>query len=365
MAPLGPNWPRSSRERQRRGRRASVDRRLRHRRAGAGVRDAALRLRRDASCARRCGRIARRSRRCYEKSPSSTHRRPIWDAGSPRSMAEERLGMDVVSGGELAVARVGRVSRWSGCSSTATTSREQELREAIEARVGRIVVDNFHEIDMLDAIAGAAGVPASQRSSACRPASIRTRTPRPRQARLDVKFGFSMETAPPRRRSRGSCAKPNIDVLGLHFHLGSPIFELEPFRQANDVMIAFAQAYARRHGLELREYNSGGGFAAQYVRDQPPPTPDAIRARVVDSLREALEREQTAGAAAVRGAGPSARRASGRRALHRRRAQGDARHPHLRLGRRRHGRQHPSGDVRLALRSARRESSERRGRRSA
>src|SRR3970282_339874 len=70
-----------------------------------------------------------------------------------------------------------------------------------------------------------------------------------------------------------------------------PIFDLEPFQQANDVMIAFARKMRDRHGLELREYSCGGGFAAQYVRERPAPSPDAYAQAVVDSLCAALERE--------------------------------------------------------------------------
>jgi diaminopimelate decarboxylase len=205
-------------------------------------------------------------------------------------MAEERLGLDVVSGGELAIARsagfpLERVFFHGNNKS------EQELREAVEARVGRIVIDNFREIEMLDAIAGAAGVrqPALVRVSPGVDPHTHAKTT---TGTTDVKFGFSIETGAADEAVGRALRKQNIDVLGLHFHLGSPIFELEPFRQANEVVIPFARRMHGEHGLELREYNSGGGFAAQYVRDKPPPSPEQNAHAVVDSLREALEREE-------------------------------------------------------------------------
>ena len=86
-------------------------------------------------------------------------------------------------------------------------------------------------------------------------------------------------------------ASRHLELMGLHCHLGSPIYGLEPHALANDVMIAFAREMRDRHGLELREYSPGGGFAMQYVTDQPAPTPDDYAEAVVGSLRQALERE--------------------------------------------------------------------------
>jgi diaminopimelate decarboxylase len=59
-------------------------------------------------------------------------------------------------------------------------------------------------------------------------------------------------------------------MRGLHFHLGSPIFELEPYRAATDLVLRFAAPF-REEGLELQEFSPGGGFAIAYTRDQRPP----------------------------------------------------------------------------------------------
>jgi diaminopimelate decarboxylase len=204
-------------------------------------------------------------------------------------MAEQRLGLDLVSGGELAVARAAGFPL-ERVFFHGNNKSEQELREAVEAGVGRVVIDNFHEIEMLDAIAAAVGVrqPALIRVSPGVDPHTHLKTT---TGTTDVKFGFSIETGAADDAMGRALRKQNIDVLGLHFHLGSPIFELEPFRQANEVVISFARRMRDERGLELREYNSGGGFAAQYVRDKPPPSPEQYAHAVVDSLREALERE--------------------------------------------------------------------------
>ena len=205
-------------------------------------------------------------------------------------IAEEGLEMDVVSGGELAVARsVGfPVERllFHGNNKSA-----RELREAVDAGVGHIVIDNFHELALLDDIAGAASrrQPVLLRLSPDVDAGTHVKTA---TGILDTKFGFPIVGGYAEEAVVQALARPQLELRGLHCHLGSPIFDLEPYREANDVMISFARKMRDKHGLSLAEYNSGGGFAAQYVRDKTPPTPQQYAEAVVDSLRAALAREE-------------------------------------------------------------------------
>ena len=204
-------------------------------------------------------------------------------------VAEEGLGLDVVSGGELAVARsagfpLERVL-FHGSNKSA-----QELREAVDAGVGRIVIDNFRELSLLDDIAGDLGKrqPVLVRVSPNVDPHTHVKTT---TGVLDTKFGFAIEGGQAEEAVVQALARSNLELLGLHCHLGSPIFELDPYRQANDVMIAFAARMGERHGLELREYSPGGGFAVQVLRGEPAPSPGDYAETVVDSLRAALARE--------------------------------------------------------------------------
>jgi diaminopimelate decarboxylase len=205
-------------------------------------------------------------------------------------MAEEGLGMDVVSGGELAVARSAGFPM-ERVLFHGNNKSEQELREAVQAGVGRIVIDNFHELELLDAIAGEAGrkQPALLRVSPNVDAYTHAKTT---TGTLDVKFGVALEAGIAEQAVVRAQAKEHIDLLGLHCHLGSPIYGLEPYRQANDVMIEFAAGMVQRHGMELREYNLGGGFAVAYTRDKLPPSPEQYAHAIADSLNEALERHE-------------------------------------------------------------------------
>ncbi|MDE2765752.1 MAG: diaminopimelate decarboxylase, partial [Chloroflexota bacterium] len=81
-------------------------------------------------------------------------------------------------------------------------------------------------------------------------------------------------------------AAPHLDLQGLHFHLGSPIFELEPYSEAVAVVMEFASRM-REEGLELRRFSPGGGFAIAYTEDDDPPTADAYAEAIVGALRQA------------------------------------------------------------------------------
>jgi diaminopimelate decarboxylase len=201
-------------------------------------------------------------------------------------VAEEGLGMDVVSGGELAVARAAGFPM-ERIIFHGNNKSEQELREAVEAGVGRIVIDNFLDLELLPRVAAAAGrkQPVLVRVSPGVDPHTHAKTT---TGTVDVKFGFTMEEGKAEQAVAQALAVPELEVLGLHCHLGSPIFELEPYWQANEIMIGFAREMRERHGLELREYNIGGGFAVQYQRDKPAPSAAQYAQAVAESLREAL-----------------------------------------------------------------------------
>ncbi len=185
-----------------------------------------------------------------------------------RVIAEEGLGLDVVSGGELAVAKaVGFPPEriyFHGNNKAA-----DELEFALDYHIGRIVVDSFHELDLLNEIAKSRGVRQDimlRLSPSVDPHThVHTTT-----GILDSKFGFSVETGDGGRAIKGALQASNLDLIGLHFHLGSPIFELEPYAIAIDTVLTFAAQF-KSEGLQLQEFSPGGGFAIGYVMQQPPP----------------------------------------------------------------------------------------------
>ena len=182
--------------------------------------------------------------------------------------AAEGLGLDVVSGGELAVAQAVNFPK-ERVYFHGNNKLEDELEQSVEWGIGRIVVDSFYELALLDEVA--ARTRGSQEILLRVSPSIDPHThAKTTTGVLDSKFGFSIETGDAAEAVRRAIAAPHLDLKGLHFHLGSPIFELEPYRSAVEVVLGFA-AGLREEGLNLQEFSPGGGFAIAYTKDQAPP----------------------------------------------------------------------------------------------
>ena len=198
-----------------------------------------------------------------------------------RIFAEEGLGLDVVSGGELAIAQRADFPLdhvyFHGNNKT-----PQELVEAVDHNIGWVVLDSFHELEMLDAIAGQAGKTQNvliRVSPGIDPHTHAHTT----TGVLDSKFGFSIQTGHAAQAIRQALKAPNLNLKGLHFHLGSPIFELEPYRAAVDLVLRFASEF-REEGLELQEFSPGGGFAIAYTRDQEPPEVSEYAEAIISTM---------------------------------------------------------------------------------
>ena len=199
---------------------------------------------------------------------------------------EEGLGLDVVSGGELGMAQMAGFPLEKVYFHGNNKSAE-ELGLALDWHIGRIVVDNFHELDML----------AKMAKERRRIPDILIRLtpgvdPHTHEyittGLIDSKFGFylsSWENAVSQAMS-----SPDLNLVGLHFHIGSLIFESEPYEKSVQVVLDFAAKMKSKYAFELQELNVGGGFAVQYMTDSPAPPmayyAEAITARVIDKCRE-------------------------------------------------------------------------------
>ncbi len=193
---------------------------------------------------------------------------------------EENLSLDVVSGGEIAVAIAGGFPA-EKMAFHGNNKTPQELTQAIESGVGTIVVDGFQELDLLNEIAREKNITQGimLRLSPSVDAHTHGHTT---TGILDVKFGFSIESGESTIAIRQALSSTNLDLKGIHFHLGSPIFELEPYSEAIDTVLDYLAPF-RSEGLDLREFSTGGGFAIGYVRNEPPP-PIGDYAEVITSM---------------------------------------------------------------------------------
>ena len=202
-------------------------------------------------------------------------------------LAEEGVGMDIVSGGELYVAQAGGFPA-ERVAFHGSNKSESELAEAIEAGVGRIIVDNDHELAMLERVASAKGVrqPVMLRVTPGVDAHTHAKTT---TGLKDSKFGFPLANGAAEEAVARLQASPALELTGYHIHLGSPIFDMEPFEAGIDVMSEFAAAMRERHGFTWREFSPGGGFALGYTPDRPPPPIEAYAETIATALRAGCE----------------------------------------------------------------------------
>ena len=200
-------------------------------------------------------------------------------------LAEEGLGLDVVSGGELALAKAGGMPL-SRVSFPGNNKSRQGVQEALGLGVGRVVVDSFHELGLLEELAAQANkvqdilLRVSPGVDPHTHAKIATGI-------LDSKFGFPVATDDAERAVRQAIASPHLRLQGLHCHIGSQLFEVEPFQEAIRIALTFA-AQMREQGLKLAEFSIGGGFAIAYLRDQRPPSIAQYADALVSTLKECL-----------------------------------------------------------------------------
>jgi diaminopimelate decarboxylase len=205
-----------------------------------------------------------------------------------RWIAEEGIGLDVCTGGELTVALAGsfpadRIAVHGNNKSTA------ELERAVTAGVGRIIVDSTDEISRLATICADAGIrqPVLVRVTVGVEAHTHEFIA---TAHEDQKFGFSLRDGAAGRAVAAVLAAPSLRLAGLHSHIGSQIFETAGFEVAAHRVLSLAAAIRHSHGIEVEEVNLGGGLGIAYVPTDDPETPKQI----VDRLMEIVERECTA-----------------------------------------------------------------------
>ena len=205
-----------------------------------------------------------------------------------RIIEEEDLDMDVVTGGELAVAMAADFPA-ERLNFHGNNKGREELEEAVRYGIASITLDSLHEIDLLNDMARESGV--RQKVMLRLSPSVDPHTHMlTATGILDSKFGFSIETGDAEHAVEQALAQEWLEVEGLHFHLGSPIFELEPYSEAIDYVLRFAADMRDKYGLDLQRFSPGGGFAIGYVTDTLPPSISAYAKEIATAVRSGCDR---------------------------------------------------------------------------
>ncbi len=207
-----------------------------------------------------------------------------------RWMDQDGLGLDVCTGGELAVAlRAGfpaeRIALHGNNKSVA------EIRRSLEAGVGRLVIDSLGEIDLVAGIAAELGVRA--------PVMLRVTTGVEAHthefiatAHEDQKFGLSLTGGDAFEAVRRTLEVEQLELIGLHSHIGSQIFDTGGFEVAARRVLELVADVRERLGHTIDTLDLGGGFGVMYNTQHTPATPEALAdgiARIVAAACRELE----------------------------------------------------------------------------
>lgn len=203
---------------------------------------------------------------------------------------EEGLSLDVVSGGELLTAlQAGfpaeRIHFHGNNKST------EEIRMALDAKIGCFVVDNFYELYVLDEIAQERGEKVSVLLRVTPGVEAHTHE-YISTGQVDSKFGFDVKHGQALEAMKYAHESKHLHLLGVHSHIGSQIFEVEGFVVAIKRLIELLDEAKQSFGFVSEVLNVGGGFGIRYTDgDTPQPAETYVKA-ITDTVREELTKRE-------------------------------------------------------------------------
>jgi diaminopimelate decarboxylase len=204
-----------------------------------------------------------------------------------RWVVEEGLKLDVCSGGELAVALAAGVPV-ERIGMHGNNKSVHELRRAAEAGVGRIIVDSFDEIERLESVAAGLGVRPKVLIRVTTGVEAHTHE-FVATAHDDQKFGFALSTGAAGEAVRRVLDASHLELVGLHSHIGSQIFDTSGFEVAARRVARFLTGVHEDLGVTLAELDLGGGLGIAYTSGDDPLDPSAIAAGLTAIVRRECE----------------------------------------------------------------------------
>ncbi|GAB4281153.1 MAG: diaminopimelate decarboxylase [Coriobacteriia bacterium] len=203
-------------------------------------------------------------------------------------LQEEGLSVLAASGGELAIALAAGMPP-ERIYMHGNNKTPQELVEAVEAGIHRIIADSLIELDRISAIATERGV--------VQPVLIRV-TPgvKPdthgyiQTGQNDSKFGFGLNHGLAMEGVKKALDLPGVELKGLHMHIGSQIFALQSYAKAIEVVVEFMEEVRRETGYTVEELDTGGGLGIAYGLPDEPSTIEEYGKVVVDGIKEECDR---------------------------------------------------------------------------
>ena len=194
---------------------------------------------------------------------------------------ENGLGLDIVSGGELYRGLKAGFDPekivYAGVGKT-----DRELADAVKAGILSFNVESFMEIEVIDRIAGSLGKKANI-SIRINPDVNPKTHPYISTGLRESKFGIDMEDAV--KAYETASKKKNLNVVGIHCHIGSQIIDVSPYKEAVEKTVELVFKL-KKIGIELKHIDIGGGLGIKYRPDDNPPEPEDLAKMVIPAVKE-------------------------------------------------------------------------------
>ena len=204
-----------------------------------------------------------------------------------RVVNEEGLGVDVVSGGELYTA-IKADFPMDKVYFHGNNKTSQELELAVNNKVGHIIVDNIYELEILNEIAKKAGI-VQKIMFRIKPGVDAHTHSFIQTGQIDSKFGVALENGEAFEIIKTANEMTNVKVDGVHCHIGSQIFDIEPFCKAAEIMMNFIGDLKDKLNLEIDILNLGGGYGIRYTELDDPVPYDEYMQHVSEVVKKTAE----------------------------------------------------------------------------
>ena len=201
---------------------------------------------------------------------------------------EEGLGADVVSGGELYTA-IKAGFPMDKIYFHGNNKTDEELEMAVSNGVGHIIVDNMYELTRLNDIAKSHGV-VQNIMFRIKPGVDAHTHSFIQTGQIDSKFGVALENGEAFEIYKAAHEMTNVNPDGLHCHIGSQIFDVEPFVKAAEIMMNFAGDLKDKLGLTIKTLNLGGGYGIRYTENDDPVPYDEYIKHVSDIVKDTAKK---------------------------------------------------------------------------
>ena len=218
----------------------------------------------------------------YEKTKILYASKALCTSAVSKIIETEKFGFDVVSGGELYTLYKAGVDM-QNVIFNGNNKNIDELKMAIDWKVGRISVDNFLELATLDKIAELKQIQVDILLRITPGIECHTHE-YIQTGHLDSKFGFDMSQIDMAIDLILNQYK-DIKLKGLHAHIGSQIFETEVYSDEIGILIQELSRIREKYGIELNEINIGGGLGVKYVQSDNPPTVYEMAETIINAIK--------------------------------------------------------------------------------